>query len=264
MFGFLEFEEDPEVLDALLAAAESWLRERGCDRMVGPMDFVLNEESGVLTEGFALEPLIRQPWHPPYYQQQCEAAGLTKAMDLFSWGLDIGDRDDAAADHPRARRAGAHQARDHDPQDDPPQPASRPRRVRGGLQRRLVAELGLRPLSKEDLDDDGARTAAGVRRATGSWSPRTTSETVAMAITIPDINQVLKKMNGRLLPLGWWYYLSKYKIIDRLRVGFLGVKPEYQHTGVARAAVHRALRSRRADAAANTARRAGSSRATRR
>ena len=58
-------------------------------------------------------------------------------------------------------------------------------------------------------------------------------ETVAVAITIPDINQVLRKMNGRILPFGWWHYLRRKKIIDRVRVGFLGVKPEYQHTGVA-------------------------------
>jgi GNAT superfamily N-acetyltransferase len=60
-------------------------------------------------------------------------------------------------------------------------------------------------------------------------------EAVAMAITVPDINQVLKKMRGRLLPLGWWYFLNKARIIDRVRVGFLGVLPEYQHTGVAAA-----------------------------
>ena len=64
MFGFLEFEDDQEVLDALLAAGEAWLRHHGCDRMVGPMDLQLNDESGVLFEGFELEPLIRQPWHP--------------------------------------------------------------------------------------------------------------------------------------------------------------------------------------------------------
>ena len=51
--------------------------------------------------------------------------------------------------------------------------------------------------------------------------------------TIPDINQVLKKMKGRLLPLGWWHYLNRKRIITRCRVGFLGVLPEYQHTGVA-------------------------------
>jgi GNAT superfamily N-acetyltransferase len=60
-------------------------------------------------------------------------------------------------------------------------------------------------------------------------------KTVAMAITIPDIHQVYKKMQGRLLPLGWLYYLMRHRIIDRVRVGFLGVLPEYQHTGVAAA-----------------------------
>jgi hypothetical protein len=60
-------------------------------------------------------------------------------------------------------------------------------------------------------------------------------EPIAMAITVPDVNQVLKLMNGRLLPLGWWRFLKKGRIIDRVRVGFLGVKPEHQHTGVAAA-----------------------------
>ena len=60
-----------------------------------------------------------------------------------------------------------------------------------------------------------------------------TGEVVAMAITIPDLNQVLEKMKGRLLPLGWWYFLRKGSTMDRVRVGWLGVKPEYQHTGVA-------------------------------
>src|ERR1700710_1415463 len=52
MFGFLEFEDDPEILARLLDIAETWLRSHGCDRMVGPMDFQLNDESGVLIEGF--------------------------------------------------------------------------------------------------------------------------------------------------------------------------------------------------------------------
>jgi GNAT superfamily N-acetyltransferase len=60
-----------------------------------------------------------------------------------------------------------------------------------------------------------------------------TGEAVGLAITVPDINQVLVKMKGRLLPFGWWHFLRRRRIIDRCRVGFLGVKPEYQHTGVA-------------------------------
>ena len=53
--------------------------ERGRDRMVGPMDFTMNDESGVLIEGFEREPMIRQPWHPPYYQRLCEAPRSRRA-----------------------------------------------------------------------------------------------------------------------------------------------------------------------------------------
>ncbi len=92
MFGFLEMEDDPEVLPALLDAARAWLRERGRDHMVGPMDFTINDESGVLVEPFDRPPMIRQPWHPPYYARRCEEAGLQKAVDLLFWNLEVSDR----------------------------------------------------------------------------------------------------------------------------------------------------------------------------
>ncbi len=234
MFGFLEFEDDAEVLDALLAAAGAWLRQRGCDRIIGPMDFQMNDESGVLIEGFELAPMIKQPWHPPYYHQRCEAAGLTKAMDLFMWHLHIADRSRMLPILPKlAERA----------------------RTKHGLtlrkmsRRHLRAELddfakvynaawsrnwGFVPYSKEDLDAYAIDLQLVYDR---DWfmAAEIGGETVAMAITVPDMNQVLRKMNGRLLPLGWWHYLNRGKIIDRVRVGFLGVLPEYQHTGAAAA-----------------------------
>ena len=94
MFGFLELEDDQEVADALLDAAEAWLRERGRDRMVGPMDFTMNDESGVLIEGFEREPMIRQPWHPPYYRELLRGRGDEKAIDLLMWHLEVTDRDE--------------------------------------------------------------------------------------------------------------------------------------------------------------------------
>jgi hypothetical protein len=65
MFGWLEFEDDPDVVPALLQAAEGWLREHHRDHMIGPMDFTMNDESGVMIEGFERQPMIKQPWHPP-------------------------------------------------------------------------------------------------------------------------------------------------------------------------------------------------------
>ena len=67
-FGFFETVDDPAVAAALLDAAADWLRERGRDRMVGPMDFGMNDEAGILIEGHDLAPLVKQPWQHRYYQ----------------------------------------------------------------------------------------------------------------------------------------------------------------------------------------------------
>lgn len=232
MFGFLDLEDDQEALTALLDAAEAWLRQRGCDRMVGPMDFSMNEESGVLVEGHELEPMIRQPWHPPYYRRLCEGAGLRKAMDLFSWKLEISDRADMLPILPeldkRAREEHGVKVRR----------MSR-RHLRQEMDR--FAEIynaawsenwGFVPYSKADLDTYTIDMHLVFNR---NWFmvAEKDGETIAVAITLPDLNQVLKKMKGRLLPFGWWHYLNRDRISDRVRIGFLGVRPEHQHTGVA-------------------------------
>jgi GNAT superfamily N-acetyltransferase len=233
MFGFLELEDDPEILPALLAAAEDWLRARGHDRMVGPFDFTMNDEAGVQIEGFDREPMIKQPWHPPYYQRRCEEAGLAKAIDLFMWELVIGDRERIL---PVVFKL-AEQVE--------PRHGIRLRKMSRRSLRRDVdrfAEVynsawsenwGFVPFGKADLD---AYTQELHLVFDPHWfmvAETHDGETVGVAITVPDINQVLKRMNGRLLPLGWWYFLRRRRHMDRVRVGFLGVKPEFQHTGVA-------------------------------
>jgi hypothetical protein len=235
MFGFLEAEDDPEVLPALLEAAERWLRGKGRDRMVGPMDFTMNDESGVLIEGFEREPLIKQPWHPPYYQRLCEDAGLGKAMDLLMWELHISDRSRML---PVIFKLAA---------EVEPRHGIRVRKMsRRGLRRDLdrFAEVynsawsenwGFVPYSKADLDHYASELQLVFDPHWFMVAETAEGETTAVAITVPDINQVLKKMNGRLLPVGWWHFLRRRRIMDRVRVGFLGVKPEFQHTGVAAA-----------------------------
>lgn len=234
MFGFLELEDDPDVLAALLGVAEGWLAERGRDRMVGPMDFTMNEESGVLVEGHDRDPFIKQPWHPPYYQRLIEQAGLAKVIDLWMWELHITDREKVV---PALVDMAARLEPDHGI------------RIRKMSRRRLRKDLdlfgqtwneawkdnwGFVPYSKEDLDTYAQDLQLVFDR---NWfmlaEKADTGETVGVAITVPDINQVLSRMNGRILPFGWWHFLRRAKIMDRVRVGFLGVKPEYQHTGVA-------------------------------
>src|SRR5580698_2626931 len=79
---------------ALLDAAEGWLRERGRDRMVGPMDFTTNDEIGLLIAGHEHPPVILCQWHHPYYQRLIEQEdGMGKAMDLYMWSLHITGRE---------------------------------------------------------------------------------------------------------------------------------------------------------------------------
>jgi hypothetical protein len=235
MFGFLEMTDDPEVLPALLAAAEAWLRSHGRDRMVGPMDFTINDESGVLIEGFEREPMIKQPWHPPYYAARCEEAGLEKAIDLLMWELHISDRSKILpVIFKLAEEVG-------------PRHGIRVRKMsRRSLRRDLdrFADVynsawsenwGFVPFGKADLDQYASEMQLVFDPHWFMVAETAEGETVAVAITVPDINQVLKRMKGRLVPFGWWHFLRRHRIMDRVRVGFLGVKPEFQHTGVAAA-----------------------------
>ncbi len=91
MFGFFEAVDDPEVAGALIDAAADWLRERGRERMLGPMDFTTNDECGLLIEGYDEPSMILEPWHPPYYRELLEGQGLAKAMDLLMWELWFGE-----------------------------------------------------------------------------------------------------------------------------------------------------------------------------
>ena len=235
MFGFLEFEQDPHVLRALLDAAAAWLGERGCERMVGPMDFSMNDECGVLIEGFELEPMIKQVWQPPYYQQLCEACGLTKAIDILHWELHLSDREERML--PILPRM-AQRARER-------HGITIRRMSRRHLRREMdefakvynaawARNWGFVPYSKEDLDEL-ALTLQIVYDRNWFMIAEQDGHTVGMAITIPDINQALKRMRGTLLPSGWWQLLTRRRYTNRMRIGFLGVLPEYEHTGVAAA-----------------------------
>jgi len=234
MFGFLELEEDRELLGALLSAAAGWLMERGRDRMVGPMDFTMNDEAGVLYEGYEKPPMVKQPWQPSYYHRLCEAQpGLQKAVDLWMWELEVTERD---AVLPVIWELADKLEPEHGI------------RIRKMSRRSLRRDLdvfgeiyndawkrnwGFVPYSKEDLDHYAQELHLVFDPAWFMVAETREGEPVGTAITVPDINQVLRRMNGRLLPLGWLHFLRRRRIADQVRVGFLGVKREYQHAGVA-------------------------------
>jgi len=231
MFGFFECENDPEAAAALLSTAEDWLRARGRDRMVGPMDFTTNDECGVLVDGYDLVPTILTNWHHPYYPGLIEGAGLTKAMDLYMWTLEVSER---SAVNPVIWRAAADVERKYGITVRPMRKKDMEAEIGRFLEVYNAAwerNWGFTPLTEEEVRHY-AKDLKPVLDENWAFIAEKDGEPVAAGLTLPDYNQVLIHLNGRLLPFGWAKALWYRRKIDRVRVFALGVKPEYQHTGI--------------------------------
>ena len=250
MFGFIEFADDPEVAAALLDAACEWVAGKGRGRILGPMDFTTNDELGLLVEGHQRRPMILQPWHPPYYQRRVEEQGFSKAMDLLMWWIEMGELKQGFQFHDFIHEAAEKSRTEHG--------------------------ITLRNMRKSDMENEIRRFTEVYNEAWGdNWgfvpitdaevrfqaknlkqvldpdwammAENAEGEVVGAALTLPDINQVLAKMNGRLLPFGWARFLLGKRKIDRVRVFALGVKKGYQHTGVAAALYVKHIETTRPD-----------------
>lgn len=234
-FGFFECENDPEVAVALLDSARDWLRERGRDHMIGPLDFSTNHECGLLVEGYELRPQILENWHHPYYRELLEGCGLVKAMDLYKWSLHVSGRGEVM---PIIFELAEKLEPEHGIT------------IRGMRRRNMAAEIagfmeiynaaweknwGFVPLTASEIEHYAAELKPILDENWAMVAETKEGETVGVALTLPDYNQVLKKLGGRLLPFGWIRALREKGKIDTVRVFALGVKPEYQHTGVAAA-----------------------------
>lgn len=99
-FGFLQLEEDAEVLAALLATARAWLAARGMARLRGPLSFTMNHEVGVQVAAFDRPPMLRMPRDPPWLSAMLEAQGLAPEKDVLACTLDLAQE----AHRPRAAR----------------------------------------------------------------------------------------------------------------------------------------------------------------
>ena len=235
LFGFFESEDDPDVANALLDAAEAWLRERGRDRMVGPMDFSTNHECGLLVEGHHdRPPQILEFWHHPYYQRLLEGWGLTKAEDAFKWELYVSERD-------KVLPIMWELAEKLEPEHGITIRHMRKKDLEAELDRFLEiyniawsTNWGFVPIGREEMEHT-AKEMKPILDERWAMIAEKDGETVGAALTLPDYNQVLKHLNGRLLPVGWAKVLWYRRKIDDVRVFALGVKREYQHTGVAAA-----------------------------
>lgn len=229
-FGFYECEDLQDSSDMLFDAAETWLKEKGMEQVLGPSKPGMMDEIGILVEGFDRYPAILMPYNKPYYDKLIVNSGYHAEMDLLNYLVtqDSVDRERAnrAFDIVRRRLPGIQirKIRLKDIHEEV-------KIVRKIYNSAWKDNWGFIPLSDEEfsalaedlktiVDDDFAHIA------------EIDGKPVGFSIAFPDINQILKKMNGRLLPFGIFTLLWNRKRIDKIRTALMGVVPEYQGRGI--------------------------------
>lgn len=231
MFGYYDA-VDQRVGDALLKAAEDWLRGQAMTRVLGPISMSIWEEPGLLVRGQDHAPMLMMGHHPAHYQAWIESAGYTPAKRLFTYDLPIGDHFPALVE----------------------------RIVKSGQRNERI---NIRPVDKSDFEQEVRIILHILNDAwSGNWGfvPFTDTEIsyaarkmlplihpelvriaeldgkpVAFMITFPDVNEALAQTGGKLFPLGWFTLLRWIRKPrgKHMRVPLMGVLKEYHNSRLA-------------------------------
>lgn len=228
MFGFFEA-ADGIAARALLAAAESWAAARGRVAVRGPINPSLNDNAGLLVDGFDSDPMVLMPHNPREYAGFIEAAGYRKSKDLYAWLYDL----NGAVPEIVVRLA-------------------QRQRERHGI---VVRPLNLSEFAREaerlrqlycaawernwgfvpPTEAEFARIASEMKPifdARCAVCAEAGGRMIACAVAIPDVNQALKGAGGKLFPLGLARLLLRRRFIDQVRLLLLGVDPAYRSAGL--------------------------------
>jgi len=227
-FGFFESENDPVTARALLGAAEAALAEMRCTHVYGPVNLTTHEEVGLLEESNGHRPMVLSPYNPPSYPTLVRAAGYAPAVELrsYEWRHELKPRDEVAG--LRARRDPALTIRASDPKR-----WDEECRILGDLYNRSFTNVwGFVPLTRDEFRHRAESFRAFYRPDLVLFAERE-GRPVGFALTLPDANEVLGPLRGRLWPFGWWRLM---KGIPKIRAGrfiLIGVDPDETGHGAA-------------------------------
>lgn len=226
-FGMLEAENDPHIFAALLATAEAWLRERGVEEVQGPFNLSINEEVGLLVEGFDSPPFIMMGHAPAYYQQALEALGYHKVKDMVTYLVD------PAFASPRVMTRLVKKA-DCDIQLrslDLKRKTEEFELLRDIFNDAWSGNWGFVPFTRAEFDEV-AKSLAILMNKDSIQIAEIDGRPVAFIVALPNINEAIKDFGGRLLPFGWAKLLWRLKVRfpQTARVPLMGVRREFHHT----------------------------------
>jgi len=231
-FGLLEAEDEAETFRALMDTAETWLRDQGMRRILGPFNLSINQECGLLVEGFDTPPMVMMGHARPYYGARVEETGYRKEKDLLAYRID------ADFELTRAMRLVIKRAQ---------------KRVHLRPLRRSIFREELRIL--QDIFEDAWSqnwgfvpfTKAEFEHMGKSFKFLLPDDQVQIAevdgvpaafmVAVPNVNEAIKDLNGKLFPLGWLKLLWRLKVAypKSVRVAMMGVRQRYQNSRLAAA-----------------------------
>lgn len=227
-FGCIAAEDDSAIFAALFASAEAWLKARGMTKIFGPFNLNINEETGLLVDGFDTPPMLLMGHDQPYVGQQVEAAGYKKAKDIYAYLSSVAD--------------------------------AMPKAAQVLLKRELPKGLTLRKLNfkqyRKDINDisdifnnawmdnwrfapftpvDTDHLAKALKPILDErlvWFVDINGEPAGFGVCLPNLNEALQGLDGKLLPLGWAKLLWRLKVsgVKTCRVPLMGVKRKFANT----------------------------------
>lgn len=225
-FGCLEA-VDTAALTALTATAEDWLRERDCTVVQGPYSLSINDEVGLLIKGSDQPPRLLMNYAPPWYATALETAGYTKAQDLIAYNFNAATPRPAGAD-----RLAAHVAHMPGLTERP----MNPRHFRRELQTVVdvfndawAENWGFVPMTDAEAKNMADSMKPLIRPELVRFVERE-GYAVGIIVALPDLNEAIADMKGRLLPFNWARLIWRLKKIGLkgARVLLMGVRREYR------------------------------------
>lgn len=229
-FGFFESQKDPEVNHLLFSSVASWLKERGMEKMIGPMNPSTNDECGLLIDAFDLPPCLMMPYNPPYYPALIEGEGFRKAMDLYAYLLEK-----ETFHHDRLERITQRILKK-----EPTLSVRSLNLKRFNDELAIIKEIynnswsknwGFVPMTDEEIDDLAKNLKPLVVPDLILFA-YSGEEPVGFSAALPDYNVVLKHLNGKLGPIGLLKFLYFSRKIHLVRIMLLGIKLAFQKRGI--------------------------------
>ena len=231
LFGYYECIEYIAASNVLFETAANWLRKKGMTKMRGPWSFV-SQEWGLVVEGFTPSPVVMAPYNPSYYIDHIESFNFEKVKDLLVYyisikeGYTIPDRIMTLTDDV-AKRYGVHVR-----PVDMKKYYEDVQKVIDLSNKSLINNWGYTSVTNEEAEAVARDLKPIIQPKGVIFAEDQKGNPIGFAITIPDVNRLLKGLKGHLFPFGWLKLLFGIPKLRNYRLFALGVIPEYHGKGI--------------------------------